>query len=111
MKASITVLSPPYAPRGYEVISIQEKHQGISDREVLEVAKQSNALLVTEDSDFGELVFSYHEKSVGVIFLRFVADDLAAITTSLLTVLQRPTPDLHRKFVVISPHKIRIRDI
>ena len=38
----------------------------IKDKEVLELAKKHNAVLLTEDSDFGEWVFSHKEKSVGV---------------------------------------------
>ncbi len=38
---------------GFEVISVRESRRGISDQEVIGVAKQINEFLLTEDKDFG----------------------------------------------------------
>lgn len=38
----------------FEVLSIKEKHKGISDFEIIQIAKETNGILITEDSDFGE---------------------------------------------------------
>jgi predicted nuclease of predicted toxin-antitoxin system len=43
--------------KGYETFSIKENYPGISDKEVLEVVRNLGGLLITEDKDFGELVF------------------------------------------------------
>lgn len=43
--------------KGYETFSIKENYPGISDKDVLEVAKDLGGLLITEDKDFGELIF------------------------------------------------------
>jgi len=43
----------------YLVYSIREHHQGINDRMVVETVKSKNGLLITEDKDFGELIFSH----------------------------------------------------
>ncbi len=48
-----------------------KEYQGISDKEVLNLAREFNAILITEDSDFGEWVFAHREKITGVIFLRY----------------------------------------
>ena len=47
--------------KGFEVISVLKDYQGIQDKEVLELAKRHDALLLTEDSDFGEWVFTHKE--------------------------------------------------
>ena len=47
--------------KGFEVISVLKDYQGIQDKEVLELAKRHDALLLTEDSDFGEWVFTHNE--------------------------------------------------
>lgn len=39
------------------VLSIAESNPSISDAEVLAIAVEQNALLLTEDKDFGELVY------------------------------------------------------
>jgi predicted nuclease of predicted toxin-antitoxin system len=43
---------------GLEYYSIRENCAGITDKEVIEVAKSKKGLIVTEDKDFGELIFS-----------------------------------------------------
>ena len=43
----------------FNVQSIEEKWRGISDKEVMEIAKKENAIILTEDSDFGEWIFAH----------------------------------------------------
>ncbi len=45
---------------GHHVISISRENPSIIDSEVLAIANRERALLITEDKDFGELVF--HKK-------------------------------------------------
>ncbi len=42
---------------GHQVLYIAEMDPGISDDEVLHQANSQNALLITADKDFGELIF------------------------------------------------------
>ena len=95
----------------FEVISILEKNPGISDKAVLEQAISHQALLLTEDSDFGEWVFAHNIKPNGVIFLRYPAPNFVEITNSLIEVLNVAGDSLSNKFVVITIKKIRIREI
>lgn len=53
---------------GYEVYSIQESNSGISDVEVLAISTQRKALLITEDKDFGEIVFKEKTSSLRISF-------------------------------------------
>jgi predicted nuclease of predicted toxin-antitoxin system len=96
---------------GFETISVLKDYQGISDREVLNLARQFKAILITEDSDFGEWVFAHREKAVGVIFLRYKPQEVQNISAALITVLTKYGQDLYNKFVVITPRKIRMRTI
>lgn len=96
---------------GFETISVLKDYQGISDREVLNLARQLNAILITEDSDFGEWVFAHKEKAVGVIFLRYNSQEVQNITATLITVLNKYGQKLYNKFVVITTKKIRMRTI
>jgi len=54
-----------------DYFSIRENCSGISDREVIEIAKNKKGLIVTEDKDFGELVFSHGIEGVSVLFMRY----------------------------------------
>ncbi|GAB6184301.1 DUF5615 family PIN-like protein [Thermodesulfovibrio hydrogeniphilus] len=51
--------------KGIEVISIVKNYRGISDKEVLNLAKKFNAVLITEDKDFGEWIFAHKKKFRG----------------------------------------------
>jgi predicted nuclease of predicted toxin-antitoxin system len=55
---------------GHTVTTVVETVQSISDQEVLAKANVAEAILITSDKDFGELV--YHQKTVvyGVVLLR-----------------------------------------
>lgn len=99
------------ANKGFEVISVLQNYQGILDKEVLKLARQYNALLLTEDSDFGEWIFAHRERAVGVIFLRYKSGEYINISHSLLKVLNKYGASLYGKFVVITTKKIRIRQI
>lgn len=44
---------------GYAVLSVRETAPGISDQAVVVLAKETGGLLLTEDKDFGELVFAH----------------------------------------------------
>ncbi len=96
---------------GFEVVSVLQSYQGMSDEEVIGIAKRLNAVLLTEDSDFGHWVFARKEKDLSVIFLRYESKELDKITNSLKEVLNRLGLSLYGKFVVITSQKIRIREI
>lgn len=96
---------------GFEVISISQNFKGISDIQVLELTKKFNAILITEDSDFGEWIFAHKESMVGVVFLRYHYKELEKILLLLIQTLKKYDKELYHKFVVITPKKVRIRKI
>lgn len=60
----------------YEIVSIVEEKPGVSDDYVLELANKNEALLLTSDTDFGDLVFRQRKITKGVVLFR-----LAGLTT------------------------------
>lgn len=56
--------------KGFEVISISEDNPSITDDNVLQYAYEQKAILLTEDSDFGELIFRKKAPHVGVLYVR-----------------------------------------
>ena len=55
---------------GHEVWYMAEMEPGTPDEVVLSLAKGEDALLVTADKDFGELVFRLRRLTSGVVLLR-----------------------------------------
>jgi predicted nuclease of predicted toxin-antitoxin system len=94
---------------GHNVIAIAEEKPSISDSEVLSMAQSNQALLITCDKDFGELVFRLNQVHGGVILLRLAgisSDDKATITAEFL---QEHSDEVTGAFTVISTNNVRIR--
>lgn len=95
----------------YNVISVREDYPGSQDSEVIRIADDNHSILLTEDRDFGEWVFSHRIKNSGVLFLRYHYSEREKIVDMLLKVLVKYSDTLYGKFTVITPDKIRIREI
>ncbi len=52
---------------GYTLLYVAEMAPSISDDEVLDLANEHSALLLTSDKDFGELVFRLGRINAGVV--------------------------------------------
>ncbi|MCK4407884.1 MAG: DUF5615 family PIN-like protein [Bacteroidales bacterium] len=95
----------------YKIISIREYQPGIDDREVIEIAKSKKGLVITEDKDFGELVFSHNIRDCSVIFLRYNKSDYNQIEKNIINVLKDYYEKPGHFFITITKKKIRIRKI
>lgn len=93
----------------FDVIDIKEQSPGIKDSEVLSAAAGVGAILLTNDKDFGELVFRERAISNGVILLRFEIAPVAEKIERLLNVLAEHGDELTGAFTVISSAALRIR--
>jgi predicted nuclease of predicted toxin-antitoxin system len=94
--------------KGYEVFAIREKLRGIADTGIIRIVKSKNGVLITEDKDFGELVFAYGFIGVAIIFLRFDKLDYPEIESRLLAVLKDYYPKKENFFITITKNKTRI---
>jgi predicted nuclease of predicted toxin-antitoxin system len=97
---------------GYEVLSIFESYRGMNDPSIALLSIEPPRIILTEDKDFGNLVFEQKAEVVGVVFLRFLDRERSQIISKLLTFLQNENlATLSGKFVTITPNKIRITNI
>ncbi len=95
--------------QGYEVYSIREYRAGISDREVIDITGSKKGVLVTEDKDFGELVFSHNLKNCSVILLRYNKSDIEQVVRNIVKILERQLRVPAHYFYTISKGKVRSR--
>jgi predicted nuclease of predicted toxin-antitoxin system len=58
---------------GHDLVAIAEVAKGATDEQVLELAVKQKRVLITEDRDFGELVYARGRSSAGVVLVRFTA--------------------------------------
>ena len=97
--------------KGHQVDYIQESLQGLTDREVLKRAKKDERVLLTEDKDFGELVYRLRLPSHGIILLRFNPHDKKIKYQRLFQLISTYSKKLPGNFIVIDKQKFRIRPL
>ena len=95
----------------HDVLYAVETLRGLSDNEILDRAFSEQRLLVTEDKDFGELVYRLGLPTEGVVLLRFDVADRAFKAERLLELLERQAHRLRGSFVVLEVDKVRIRSL
>jgi len=92
---------------GHEVISIFEEAQGEADDKVLAWAVAEDRILITNDKDFGEMIFRERLKHRGVIFLR-LSDERSANKIEILKhLLENYSEKLPNQFVTVTETKVR----
>jgi predicted nuclease of predicted toxin-antitoxin system len=94
---------------GHEVLFIAETSPGIEDSEVLAVARREEALLLTADKDFGELVFRNRESHYGVLLIRSPEHNLGENAANALTAIRQHGHELMGRFSVLAGGALRIR--
>jgi predicted nuclease of predicted toxin-antitoxin system len=93
---------------GFDVLSVSESTPRAEDSEVIELALREKRVLLTEDKDFGRLVYSYGQETPGVIFLRFPTFARKQISKDVLNLVKQQGEKLAGSFVTVQPGRIRI---
>ena len=97
---------------GYDLQWILEDAPSIKDEKVIEFAKATQTILISEDKDFGEWVFSHHVTGLTIIFLRYKKEEYEKILQDLKIVLtDLEGTALEHEFITITARKIRRRTI
>ena len=94
---------------GHLVWYIAEETPSVSDDYVLSVAREQKALLITADTDFGELVYRMGRTEVGIILLRLAGLSSFNKVTRVVSAINNHGEEMEKSFTVISIHSIRIR--
>jgi predicted nuclease of predicted toxin-antitoxin system len=94
---------------GYTVSAIGELSPGVPDTHVLSEADRTQAILVTEDKDFGELVYRHSATHHGVVLIRLAGLSRAVRATVVSEAFKTHAAEFVSAFTVIAPTGIRIR--
>jgi len=95
---------------GYDVKCIAEENFGITDVEVLDIAKNDDRIILTLDKDYGELIFRYKVNTPpAVVFYRYKGTDPEFAGTVLIDILNDPDISLTNVFTVIEQNNVRQR--
>jgi predicted nuclease of predicted toxin-antitoxin system len=93
---------------GYDVTAICELAPQTQDPDVIALAAHERRVLITEDKDFGQLVYAELRESSGVVLIRFPASERKALPAAILEVVQELGDRLIGAFVVLTPRRVRI---
>jgi len=96
---------------GHDVLYAVESLRGVTDDEVLHQAFSERRVLLTEDKDFGELVYRLRRPALGIVLLRFDVADRALKIPRLRRLLEQEARRLSSSFIVLEVDKVRIRPL
>lgn len=92
---------------GHDVIAAAELWPRAEDTVIMDRAVRGARILVTEDKDFGHLVYAKLRRAGGVILIRFPAGSRKSLVDSVLNVVQARGARLIGSFTVLQPGRVR----
>jgi len=97
--------------KGHDVLYISEFMKRSVDEQLLEQANLESRILLTNDKDFGELVYLQGRKSSGIILMRFVSEKSSVKVSFMEQLINNYAYRLKNHFTVIDEAKIRFRKL
>lgn len=95
---------------GFDVKSIQEEFPGIADDIVMNIASEKSLIILTFDSDYGEIIFKHKRNNPPtVIYFRDKGSDPLFAGRLLLTLLSNSKISISDSFTVVEEKNIRQR--
>lgn len=94
---------------GFDVHYILETHRGVDDEKVLDLANEEERVLLTQDKDFGEMVFRLKKVHLGIVLIRLGVNTSAEKARLVNFALLEYGEKLINAFTVIQNNAIRIR--
>lgn len=93
---------------GHDVTAILEMAPRAEDTAIIDLAVREQRILLTEDKDFGELVYANARAASGVILIRFPGNARATLPTAVTALVNEKREHLFGCFVVMQPGRVRI---
>jgi predicted nuclease of predicted toxin-antitoxin system len=92
---------------GFDVAAVCEIMPRSKDSEVIKLSHSENRVLLTEDKDFGWLVFVSHADSAGVVLIRFPGNARSTLPATVVWLAEEHASELQKAFVVLEPNQFR----
>ncbi len=93
---------------GFDVTAVRDAMPGAEDVEVIEMAVRESRVLLTEDKDFGQLVFASSAQSSGVVLIRYPANARKAMARSIVELASNEEHKLEGRFAVVQPGRVHV---
>ena len=92
---------------GHDVLAVVEIAAGAEDEAVAGLAVREGRVLLTEDKDFGQLVWARAQPAVGVILIRFPGNAWKLLPAAVTDWVSTHADRITGSFVVFSPGQVR----
>ena len=96
---------------GYDVLYVVEAEPGLQDEVVLPRAYVERRILLTEDKDFGELVYRLRKPAAGIVLIRIAVEQRQSKCPRLKKLIDNYSDRLPGNFVVLNIDKFRFRPL
>lgn len=93
--------------QSHEVFSVYEEARGMVDDEILVKAHSEAWILITNDRDFGEMIFRESRPHRGIVFLRLRDERAPSKIAAIDRLLASYEGRLADEFVVVSDGQVR----
>jgi len=98
--------------KGIDIVRVGDEFFGITDEEVIHFANSENRIILTFDSDYGELIFKkgFHISN-GVVYFRWSIFNASEPGDYLLFLIDKNEINFNNRFTVIDRNNIRQKNI
>ena len=96
---------------GHDVLYVLEEEPGLQDEVVLQRAYVERRILLTEDKDFGELVYRLRKPAAGIVLIRIAVEQRQSKWPRLKKLIDKYADRLPGHFVVLNIDKFRFRPL
>lgn len=96
---------------GFDVVSVISQMRGLDDLLIIERALEEQRIIITNDKDFGDLIFHQNFKPRGVLLLRLEDESTLNKLRVIRMIIHQYLKILEGNFVVVTERKIRKRPI
>ena len=95
--------------KGHDVLIVAEAMPEADDLAILQRAYDEERIVVTNDKDFGELIFRRQEPHHGVVLIRLQDESANNRLQVISALMAQYGVQLPGKFTVVTEQKVRIR--
>ena len=95
---------------GHDALAVADVARGAEDPVVVDFARNEGRVLITEDKDFGGLVYAALGDAAtgGVILVRFPSTARSVLGAAVRETIDRLGATLEGQFVVVEPGRVRV---
>ena len=93
---------------GHDVLSIYDDARRMADEDILPLAVREDRIIVTNDKDFGDLVYALGMEHQGIILLRLGDERAPSKIAAMARLLDEHADQIAGHFVVVTESTIRI---